>query len=112
MSGSPDSEPVTPVTGLTAGGDELTIRLAGELDGSTAPSLRAQLENMIAVGPVQRVLVDLSGVDFCDSATVRVFVVLAAALAGRGAELRLHGARPHIAWLLRRLGAAHLLSER
>ncbi|WIM93129.1 STAS domain-containing protein [Actinoplanes oblitus] len=111
-SGAADSDPVTPVIALTAGGNELTIRLGGELDGTTAPALAAQLGSVISVGPVQRVVVDLSDVEFCDAATVRVFVVLAAALDGRGAALRLHGARPHIEWLLRQLGAADLLSDR
>ncbi|BCJ39412.1 hypothetical protein GCM10010168_63400 [Actinoplanes ianthinogenes] len=112
VSGGPaDSEPVTPVTALTAGGGELIIRLAGELDGTTAPALGAQLDSMVSVEPVRRVVVDLSDVDFCDAATVRVFVLLATALTGRGGALRIHGARPHIAWLLRRLGAGGLLSD-
>jgi anti-anti-sigma factor len=109
VSGAPDSEPVTPVAAVTAGSGGLTIRLAGELDGVTAPSLRDQIQTVIAAGPARDIVVDLTDVDFCDAATVRVFVLLASTVTTNGAALHLHNARPHIAWLLNHLGAGHLL---
>ena len=78
------------------GGDPLTleerdeagvrvIAVAGELDIATAPELCARLDDRRAGGH-PRLLVDLTGVDFCDSTGLR-------ALLGAAAEVRAHGGR-------------------
>jgi anti-sigma B factor antagonist len=68
--------------------DEAGVRIiavAGELDIATAPELCARLDSSRLVrGP--RLLVDLSGVGFCDSTGLR-------ALLGAASEVRAHGGR-------------------
>lgn len=61
------------------------IEVAGELDIATAPRLCARLD-ATRVGRAPRLLVDLSGVDFCDSTGLR-------ALLGAASEVRAHGGR-------------------
>jgi anti-sigma B factor antagonist len=65
------------------------IAVTGELDLATAPALCARLDaSRNANAP--RVLVDLTGLAFCDSTGLR-------ALLGAAAEVRLHGGRFAIA---------------
>ena len=61
------------------------IAVAGELDIATAPKLCARLDASRA-GRKPRLLVDLTGVDFCDSTGLR-------ALLGAASEVRAHGGR-------------------
>jgi len=61
------------------------IAVAGELDIATAPTLCARLDATRS-GRRPRLLIDLSGVDFCDSTGLR-------ALLGAASEVRAHGGR-------------------
>jgi anti-sigma B factor antagonist len=67
-------------------GTALVIEAYGELDLATAPQLVAQIDALRANGRPSRVLVDLAGVEFCDSTGLR-------ALIGAAAELRAAGGR-------------------
>lgn len=49
------------------------LRLAGELDLSTAPELTAAIDRLTAAGE-SRVLLDLTDLAFCDSTGMAVFV--------------------------------------
>jgi anti-anti-sigma factor len=75
-----------------AGGGERTLRPTGELDIGSAPKLeRALLEGR---APGDRVVLDLSGLEFIDSTGLRVIVHAVSAAAADGWELRLrHGRR-------------------
>jgi anti-sigma B factor antagonist len=52
-------------------GQPAVVRLAGELDGRTAPALRAGLEELLHAGHTE-LLVDLAGVSFADSIGIGV----------------------------------------
>ena len=65
------------------------IVLAGDLDPSTAPALEAAVEELVADGAVEQVVLDLGGLAFIDSSGLRVFVTARGALDGRGASLSL-----------------------
>ena len=71
--------------------DMLRAVLRGELDLATAPRLCAVLDAARAER-LRRVVVDLTGVDFCDSTGLR-------ALIGASSELRVSGGRLAIACL-------------
>ncbi len=58
-----------------------TITLGGELDVATAPDLAAAIDMARAHG-LRRILVDLTGLEFCDSTGLR-------ALIGAAQELRI-----------------------
>ncbi len=73
-----------------AGGVRL-LEVFGELDLATAPKLCALIDAARAQR-VKRLVIDLSGVDFCDSTGLR-------ALLGASTELRVSGGRLAVACL-------------
>src|SRR3954452_20228326 len=62
--------------------DQIVLRVEGELDLSSAPTLTAQIEATFR-DPGTHVLVDLSALEFCDSTGLR-------ALIGAVQEARVH----------------------
>jgi anti-sigma B factor antagonist len=74
-----------------------SIRLAGELDMSTAPQLREVLDASVEEGGT--ILVDLSELTFMDSTGINVFLRAAVSLRGRGC-LVLHGEQDRVRRLL------------
>ena len=72
-------------------GDVRLLEVFGELDLATAPRLCSLLD-AARIQRVRRVVVDLTGVDFCDSTGLR-------ALMGASTELRVGGGRLAVAVL-------------
>ena len=70
-----------------------SIRLAGELDMSTASQLHEVLDVAVAYGGT--ILVDLSDLTFMDSTGINVFLRAAVSLRGRGC-LILHGEQDRV----------------
>src|SRR6266511_3783587 len=64
------------------------LTLRGSLDIDTAPSLKANL-NRLVERPSPRVVVDMSGLDFCDSMGVGVLVTAHGRAMERGGWVRL-----------------------
>ncbi len=56
-------------------GDVVVVSIAGELDASSAPDLRARFEELIGQGENQYVI-DLTGLDFLDSSGISALVNL------------------------------------
>lgn len=75
------------------------IRLIGDLDISTAPLLHAALAPALAERP-PRLVLDVSELDFCDSAGLTALVQTRKTLPDTS-QLVLHGSRPRIRRLLR-----------
>lgn len=74
-------------TGPAAGW--MVVTAAGDLDYATSPQLAAQLEAVIDVERPPRVAVDLSGMDFCDSAGLRCLLAASRRAQQRDGELAL-----------------------
>lgn len=74
-------------TGPAAGW--MVVTAAGDLDYATSPQLAAQLEAVIDVERPPRVAVDLSGLDFCDSAGLRCLLAASRRAQQRDGELLL-----------------------
>ncbi|HZR12088.1 MAG TPA: STAS domain-containing protein [Acidimicrobiia bacterium] len=53
--------------------DQVIVRLSGELDIDTAPTLRGCLERVALVGQ-HKIVIDLSELEFCDSTGIGVFI--------------------------------------
>jgi anti-sigma B factor antagonist len=72
-------------------GGTLTLQTSGEIDMATAPSLAAALDQALDAGDGEpgpyRLVVDLTGVGFLDSAGLHVLADLATRLDGTGCEL-------------------------
>jgi anti-sigma B factor antagonist len=77
--------------------------LAGALDIATIPALRERLLNVL--GSVARLLIiDLSGVSFCDVAGLAMLIDTQRHVCGRDITVRLAAPRPQLAKLLRTTG--------
>ena len=95
-----DDEPSAAVLSVvvSADGDDLTLRLRGELDGCTAPHLERVLADVVAnarAGSVPRgceVTIDVTRLTFLAAAGLTVLVEAHRDLAAIGADLRVTGA--------------------
>jgi anti-anti-sigma factor len=78
-------------------------RLEGDLDIATTPALRERLFGMLRPG-VQLLVIDLSGVSFCDVAGLALLIGTQLRATARGIIVRLAAPRPQVAKLLRITG--------
>jgi anti-anti-sigma factor len=78
-------------------------RLAGELDIATTPALRERLLSLLGPG-VRLLIIDLSGVSFCDLAALAVLIATQHRASAQGIIVRLAAPRPQTAKLLRITG--------
>ena len=62
----------------------VVVRLSGEIDLSNVESLESQIER--AIGNVRDVVIDLTAIDFIDSAGLRLLKRISAAVSGRSAS--------------------------
>jgi anti-anti-sigma factor len=85
------------------------LMLRGSLDIDTAPSLKANLGRLLT-RPSPRVVVDLSGLDFCDSMGVGVLVAAHARATEKGGWVRLAAPSGFLLRLLDTLGLVDHLS--
>lgn len=83
------------------------VRLHGEFDLSVADELKQALVEQVAAHQV--VVVDLSGVTFCDSSCLAAFVAGRRAADERGSVFRLAAAREIVSKVLRVAGLADYL---
>src|SRR3954451_7870634 len=83
--------------------------LRGSLDIDTAPSLKANLNRLIE-RPTPRVVVDVAGLDFCDSMGVGVLVTAHGRAMERGGWVRLAAPSGFLRRLLDTLGLRDYLA--
>ena len=84
--------------------------LRGSLDIDTAPSLKANL-NRLVQRPAPRVVVDVSGLDFCDSMGVGVLVTAHGRAMDNGGWVRLAAPSGFLRRRFETLGLADYLSQ-
>jgi anti-sigma B factor antagonist len=87
------------------------LRLTGELDMAGAPEVLRRVDTLIAAGD-PRVLVDLSGLTFCDSAGLNAFIRGDRHCREAGGWLRLTGATGHVDRVIELSGLAEVLGYR
>jgi anti-sigma B factor antagonist len=85
-------------------GDHAIVTASGEIDLYTAPRLHSELSAVIADGGQARVVVDMSGVDFCDSTGMNVLLSWLRQARERGGELELAAPRPAVRKILQVTG--------
>ena len=95
-------------TSVTAGESGPVVVLSGEADWSSAGQLSELMTAQLA-GGVQRLMVDVSGLRFADSASVRVLVLAGRTLKDRGGALVLLRPQPAVARVLELMGADQLV---
>src|SRR5215467_2200196 len=82
-------------------GDHAVVIAAGEIDLYTAPRLQGELAGVIAnSAPGSLVVVDMSGVEFCDSTGMNVLLSCLRQARERGGELELAAPRPAVRKIL------------
>lgn len=83
-------------------GDDATVTLGGELDLSTAPDLQDALAEL--TDAPRRVVVDLSGLEFCDSTGLAALLGAHKTLSDNGGTLELLAPNPMLVNLVRITG--------
>ncbi|MFF7442704.1 STAS domain-containing protein [Streptomyces sp. NPDC008122] len=84
-------------------GGGLSLALAGELDFHTAGRVAPRLDELAGSGH-PRLVLDLSGVSFCDSAGIGLFLRVARRCRAAGTRLLLRDASPLLVTSMRVLG--------
>lgn len=79
------------------------LALTGELDHDSAPQLREAM-GRLALGPGEQLILDLSGLTFCDSSGITAFIVARNKTIEAQAGIALAGTPGHIARVLRLVG--------
>ncbi|MFF1411500.1 STAS domain-containing protein [Streptomyces sp. NPDC058289] len=87
---------------------DVRVTLAGELDVHTAGQVEPRLTDLAASGHRSLVL-DLSGISFCDSSGIDLFMRVHHRCRLAGTRLRLCGVPPLVAKSMRVLGADRVL---
>ncbi|MBL1066226.1 STAS domain-containing protein [Streptomyces sp. 7-21] len=85
-------------------GASAVIAPAGELDHHSAATLREALDTCVSGGH-SRIVVDCSGLEFCDSTGLNVLLGARLAAQAKGGEVHLAGMRPIVARVLEITGA-------
>ena len=85
-------------------GDHTIVSVAGEIDLYTAPRLRSELITALAGGGPARIVVDMSGVEFCDSTGMNVLLAAQRQAREAGGDVQLAGPRPAIRRVLQVTG--------
>ena len=83
--------------------DPVVVVVRGNLDADSAPVLTTALDQVLAAA-VPRIVIDLSGVEFCDSTGLSAFVVGHNRAVERGGWLRLSGPSEFLGRLLETVG--------
>lgn len=84
-------------------GDPVVVTVRGHLDLDSAPVLTTALDQVLD-GPSPHVVVDLSGVEFCDSTGLSAFVIGHNRAHGSGGWVRLAAPSSFLAGLLDTVG--------
>ncbi len=82
-------------------GDHAIVTITGEIDLYTAPKLQTDLAAIIDdAAPAARIVIDMSGVEFCDSTGMNILLSSLRHVRERGGELELAAPRPAITKIL------------
>jgi anti-sigma B factor antagonist len=86
-------------------GDHVIVTTAGEIDLYTAPRLQIDLAAIVDdAAPAARIVIDMSGVEFCDSTGMNVLLSCLRQVRERGGELELAAPRPAVMKILQVTG--------
>jgi len=87
-----------------AEGDRVIVALSGEIDLYTAPRLQSQLAAALNTDHPVRLVVDMSGVDFCDSTGMNVLLAAQRLAREHGGNIELSAPRPAVRKILQVTG--------
>jgi anti-sigma B factor antagonist len=84
--------------------DHTIVTIAGEIDLYTAPRLHSELAALLTEGMPARVVIDMSGVEFCDSTGMNVLLSCLRRARERGGELEIADPKPAVRKILQVTG--------
>jgi anti-sigma B factor antagonist len=84
--------------------DHTIVTICGEIDLYTAPRLHSELVGLLAEGMPPRVVIDMSGVEFCDSTGMNVLLSCLRRARERGGELEIAAPKPAVRKILQVTG--------
>jgi len=84
--------------------DHTIVTVSGEIDLYTAPRLHSELAALLAEGMPARVVIDMSGVEFCDSTGMNVLLSCLRRARERGGELEIADPKPAVRKILQVTG--------
>ena len=84
--------------------DHTIVTISGEIDLYTAPRLHSELGAVLADGMPTRVVIDMSGVEFCDSTGMNVLLSCLRRVRERGGELEIASPKPAVRKILQVTG--------
>lgn len=93
-------------------GEVLTAKLSGELDQHSADRVREALETALDDEYVKRLVFDMEGVGFMDSAGIGVILGRYRRLSARCGSMNVVNARKNVERILRMSGVYKLCTER
>jgi anti-sigma B factor antagonist len=79
------------------------LSVVGEIDLYTAPRLQTEFTRLLETGP-DRVVIDMSGVEFCDSTGMNVLLSALKRMRERGGALEVASPRPAVRKILQVTG--------
>jgi len=92
--------------------NESVLELTGEIDLSTTDQLRSAVEEALAATPAQPIVLDFSGVTFCDSQGLSTLLALSRRATAAGTTLALVNVGDFLVRLLDITGLRSALSVR
>jgi anti-sigma B factor antagonist len=84
--------------------DYTIVTICGEIDLYTAPRLHSELGAVLADGMPPRIVIDMSGVEFCDSTGMNVLLSCLRRARERGGELEIAAPKPAVRKILQVTG--------
>jgi anti-anti-sigma factor len=96
----PRTEPDLTVALESRAPGQSLLRVSGELDYGSAPRLREALES-VSLHPGGILIIDLSGLTYCDSTGISVLVAAQQRAKAAGTSLALAGVNPEIVRIFR-----------
>ena len=84
--------------------DHTIVTIGGEIDLYTAPRLHSELGAVLVEGMPTRVVIDMSGVEFCDSTGMNVLLSCLRRVRERGGELEIASPKPAVRKILQVTG--------
>ncbi|MEU0283998.1 MULTISPECIES: STAS domain-containing protein [unclassified Streptomyces] len=87
------------------------LRVAGELDYAQATTLREQTERLV-LSPGQNLVIDLSGLEFCDSTGITALLAARQRAQAAGADMTLTAVPAHTLRILTMIGLDQVFTIR
>jgi anti-anti-sigma factor len=99
------------VESRSAGEGVVQVRVSGEIDMVTVGSLGDALQVVVTDSDVARIVVDFTGVSFCDSSGIRVLDAAYAVASRRGIAFELVNLQPSVRHVFEIVGVLDALTK-